>query len=126
MRWWIVALGAAVLVGVEACNRLPAPPQGLGELDFQKDSITCTDTVNTELYIDTVSQGQFTMRPGSIEGFTEPYGQHIAKAIERAGTLRQFKPQTITVPLEGIGTYVMKCAVSPPPAAPPAKGSPGR
>jgi len=121
MRWWIVALSAAVLVGAEACNRLPAPPAGIGELAFQKDSTTCTDTVNTELYVDAVSQGQFTMRPGSVEGFTETAGQHIAKATERAGLQRQFPAQTISVPLNDVGTYVMKCAVSPPPAAPPAK-----
>ena len=110
MRWYVWAICAGAALVAFGCDALPATPQSVGQLAFQKDS-TCADTANTELYVDTISRGQYTMGPGSIEGFNVSGGNtHFAKAIERSGRLRQFSVQAIYVPPLGVGTYLMQCA----------------
>ena len=126
MRWWVVALCAGIILGADGCGSVAGPSAGNGQLLFQKDSASCTDTTNTELFIDGVSQGQFTMHPGSTVGFTEAAGTHIADAMERAGLLRKFPTQAVVVPTGGTGSYVMTCASKPPPAAPPSSSPPDR
>jgi hypothetical protein len=122
MRWCVMAVCVCIVVGADGCDPTTttvAPDPG--QLAFQKDS-TCTDTTNTELFIDDVSQGQFTMRPGSLEGFNKNAGTHLAQAIERAGKKRDFGVQAITVPALSQGLYLMRCAYIPPPdtsASPP-------
>lgn len=124
MRWWVMALCACGVVGVYGCGPTTttvAPDPG--QVAFQKDS-TCADTTNTELFIDGVSQGQFTMRPGSLQGFNKTAGTHLAEAIERAGKLRDFGVQAVSVPPFGQGVYLMRCASIPPPdtsASPPSR-----
>lgn len=120
MRWWLTALCAGVAVGALACDKLPAPPEQVGQLVFQKDS-TCADTTLTELYIDGATQGQVTMRPGSEVGFNVPATTHVAYAVERAGLLRTFPSQAVIVPPLGQGFYTFKCASRPPPATPPVR-----
>jgi hypothetical protein len=120
MRRLVVVLCAGVLWGADGCDKLPAPALQMGQLVFQKDS-TCTDTTNTELFVDDVSQGQFTMRPGSTEGFNETAGQHIAKANELAGRMKQFTSEIVTVPALGQGFFSMTCGFRPPPNAPPSQ-----
>jgi hypothetical protein len=115
MRWWVVALCAGIIMGADGCGPIAGPSAGNGQLLFQKDSASCIDTVNTELYVDGVSQGQHTMRPGSIVGFSEAAGTHIAEATERAGLLRKFPTQAVVVPAGGSGSYVMTCGSKPPP-----------
>ena len=127
MRWCVMALCACIFMVANGCKSTSTSSDvGQGQLVFQKDSATCADTVNTELYVDAVSLGQYTMRPGSIVGFTEPAGTHIANAIERAGVLRQFPSQPVTVPAFGSGYYVMKCSSRTPPATPPSPRPAGR
>ena len=116
MRWWGVARCAGILMGADGCGSIAGPSAGNGQLLFQKDSASCADTVNTELYIDGVSQGQFTMRPGSIVGFTEPAGTHVVDATERAGLLRKFPTQAVVVSTGGSASYVMNGGSKPPPA----------
>ncbi len=123
MRWFVVALGVGVAVASFACDKLPAPPEQLGQLVFDKDS-SCADTTTTELYIDNASVGQFTMRPGSQVGFNVTAGTHIASATERGGLLRSFPSQAVTVPPLGQGFYTYKCAIRPPPATPPVRPGP--
>jgi hypothetical protein len=120
MRRLVMVLCAGILWGADGCDKLPAPAPQMGQLVFQKDS-SCADTVNTELFVDGVSQGQFTMRPGSMQGFNETAGQHFAKANELAGLMRQFTSQTVTVPPLGQGFFSMTCAFRPPPNAPPSQ-----
>jgi hypothetical protein len=127
MRWWVVALCAGILMSADGCRSISSPAdRGQGQLLFQKDSVSCADTTNTELYIDGVSQGQFTLRPGSIVGFTEPAGTHIVDATERAGLLRKFPTQAVVIPTGGTASYVMTCGSKPPPAAPPSSSPPDR
>jgi hypothetical protein len=114
MRWFVVLLCVGTLWGAEACDKLQAPPPVMGELDFQKDS-TCADTTNTELFVDGLSQGQYTMRPGSLVGFSKTAGTHLANATELAGLLREFPSQAVVVPPLGQVSYVMKCGGSKPP-----------
>ncbi len=113
MRWFAVALGAGILFAGGACGPISAPT-ATGQLVFQKDS-TCADTVITELFVDGVSQGQFVMGPGSVQGFTKSANTHIARAIELAGKLRQFADQAVVVPAGGTGIYPMICGSKPPP-----------
>jgi hypothetical protein len=123
MRLYVVLLCVGLLWSAEACDKLQAPPPDMGELDFQKDS-SCADTTNTELFVDGVSQGQYTMRPGSIVGFSKTAGTHLAHATELAGQLRQFASQAVVVPPLGQAAYVMKCATRPPPDTLPSPPSP--
>ena len=123
MRRFAVLLCVGLLGGVEACDKLQAPPPDMGELDFQKDS-SCADTTNTELFVDGVSQGQYTMRPGSLVGFSKTAGTHLANATELAGLMRKFASEAVVVPPLGEVAYVMKCASRPPPDTTPSPPSP--
>jgi hypothetical protein len=114
MRWWLMALCAGAVLSAVNCDKAPAPPPGVGVLAFQKDT-ACTDTTNTELFVDGTSQGTFTMHPGSITGFNEPAGTHLAHAIERAGKLRDFGVETLVVPDLATVTYNMTCGTGAPP-----------
>ena len=120
MRWFVLALCAGVLVGAFGCGPIAGAGPAMGFLVFQKDSASCADTTNTELFIDGVSQGQFTMRPGSATGFTESANTHLASATEVAGKLRQFPSQAVAVPAGGQGIYIMTCLNKPPPNPSPA------
>ena len=127
MRWCVMALCACILMVTNGCRSVSSSSDvGQGQLVFQKDSATCADTVNTELYIDGLSQGQYTMHPGSIVGFTRSAVTHIAQATERAGKLRQFPSETVAVPDGGAGYYVMTCSSKPPPGTPPSPSPAGR
>jgi len=128
MRRWMFVLCAGIVAIAYACdNATTTSSPGVGQLLFQKDS-SCTDTTNTELFIDDLSQGQFTMHPGSIEGFNKTATEHVADAIERSGKLRDFGLETVIIPALGQAFYVMKCpSTRPPPDTNPAPPSrPGR
>ena len=114
MRRWLMVVCACGAIGALDCDKLPAPAQAVGELVFQKDS-TCGDTTITELYVDKVSQGQFTMHPGSTIGFNVTADTHLADAIERGGLMRSFTSQSVDVPALGQGFYTWKCAPNPTP-----------
>jgi hypothetical protein len=124
MRWFVVVAACALIVwGAGGCDKLPATPAEMGTLVFQKDS-TCADTTNTELFVDAVSQGQYTMRPGSTVGFQKTATTHFANATELAGQLRHFASQAVVVPPLGQATYLMKCAAKPPTGTTPSRPSP--
>ncbi len=109
MRFLVLAVCAGAVAAIFGCDPIPAPSQDMGQLVFAKDA-SCSDTANTELFIDTVSQGQYTMRPGSTVGFNESANTHIARAVERSGKLRDFLNQAVFVPALAQGFYTMKCS----------------
>jgi hypothetical protein len=120
MRWYALALCAGIALCGDGCGTISAPA-ATGILAFQKDS-SCADTVNTELFVDGVSQGQFVMGPGSVEGFNKSANTHIARATELAGKLRQFIAEAVVVPAGGSATYAMTCGGG---TRPPPNPSPG-
>jgi hypothetical protein len=124
MRWYVGAPCLCIFVAAASCGPVTGTnSQGqMGQLLFQKDT-SCTDNTNTELFVDHVSQGQVTMRGGSMVGFNKTANTHIADAIERAGKLRDFGVQSIYVPAGGSATYTMTCGTSgpPPPVPSPAR-----
>jgi hypothetical protein len=121
MKWCTVALCAGILLGTDACSPIAAPTAASGLLVFRKDTANCADTVNTELFVDGASLGQFVLGPGSERGFEQSAVTHIAHANELAGKLRQFLPQGVSVPPRGSVIYLMTCR----PPTPPPDPSPG-
>lgn len=114
MRTTIRLLSVAVaLLTFAACgggdkSTGPSAPQ-YGALIFRQDALSCPGYGTLELYVDGVSQGQYTSGPGAQKSFHVTAGSHTAGAREIGGSNYVFPTQNVNVPANSSFTAILVC-----------------